>query len=36
MRRSGKIKPVVWRSQARFNAEGVRGLTNDKTGEPGK
>ncbi len=27
MRRSGKSKPVVWRWQARFMAEGVDGLT---------
>ena len=32
MRRSGKSKPVVWRWQARFMAEGVDGLTR----EPGK
>src|SRR3954447_26786641 len=31
MRRSGKSKPVVWRWQARFMAEGV-----DKTRKPGK
>ena len=31
MRRSGKSKPVVWRWQARFMAEGVEGLTRDKT-----
>jgi hypothetical protein len=31
MRRSGKAKPVVWRWQARFMAEGVAGLTRDKT-----
>ena len=31
MCRSGKSKPVVWRSQARFMAEGVEGLTRDKT-----
>ena len=31
MRRSGKAKPVVWRWQARFMAEGVEGLTRDKT-----
>ena len=30
MRRSGKSKPVVWRWQARFMAEGVEGLTRDK------
>ena len=29
MRRSGKSKPVVWRWQARFMAEGVEGLTRD-------
>src|SRR5450759_2662759 len=27
MRRSGKSKPVVWRWQPRFMAEGVEGLT---------
>jgi hypothetical protein len=31
MRRSGKAKPVMWRWQARFMAEGV-----DKTRKPGK
>jgi len=31
MRRSGKSKPAVWRWQARFMAEGVAGLTRDKT-----
>ena len=31
MRRSGKSKPVVWRWQARFMAEGVDGLLRDKT-----
>ena len=36
MRRSGKAKPVVWRWQARFMAEGVEGLTRDKTRKPGK
>jgi transposase len=36
MRRSGKSKPVVWRWQARFMAEGVDGLTRDKTRRPGK
>ena len=36
MRRSGKSKPVVWRWQARFIAEGVAGLTRDKTRKPGK
>jgi hypothetical protein len=36
MRRSGKGKPVVWRWQARFMAEGVAGLTRDKTRKPGK
>ena len=36
MRRSGKAKPVVWRWQARFGAEGVEGLTRDKTRKPGK
>src|SRR5258705_5209060 len=34
MRRSGKSKPVVWRWQARFMAEGVQGLTGDKTRKP--
>jgi len=36
MRRSGKAKPVVWRWQARFMAEGVDGLLRDKTRRPGK
>jgi hypothetical protein len=36
LRRSGKSKPVVWRWQARFMAEGVEGLTRDKTRKPGK
>jgi transposase len=36
IRRSGKSKPVVWRWQARFMAEGVEGLTRDKTRKPGK
>jgi hypothetical protein len=36
MRRSGKAKPVVWRWQARFMAEGVAGLTRDKMRKPGK
>jgi hypothetical protein len=36
MRRSSKSKPVVWRWQARFMAEGVEGLTRDKTRMPGK
>ena len=36
MRRSGKAKPVVWGWQARFMAEGVDGLTRDKTRKPGK
>src|SRR5258707_3040250 len=36
MRRSGKSKPVVWRWQARFMAEGVERLTRDKTRQPGK
>ena len=36
MRRCGKAKPVVWRWQARFMAEGVNGLTRDKTRKPGK
>jgi hypothetical protein len=35
MRRSGKAKPVVWRWQARFMAEGVAGLTRDKMRKPG-
>ena len=34
MRRSGKSKPVVWRWQARFMAEGVEGLMRDKTRKP--
>jgi hypothetical protein len=34
MRRSGKSKPVVWRWQARFMAEGIEGLTRDKTRKP--
>src|ERR1700759_1111315 len=29
-------KPVVWQWQARFMAEGVEGLTRDKTRKPGK
>src|SRR5260370_39796848 len=36
MRRSGKTKPVGGRWQARFMAEGVRGLTRDQTRQPGK
>jgi len=36
IRRSGKAKPVVWRWQERFMAEGVAGLTRDKTRKPGK
>src|SRR5438876_10392976 len=36
MRRSGKSKAVVWRWQARFMAEGLEGLTRDKTRKPGK
>ena len=36
MRRSGKSKPVVWRWQARFMAEGMAGLLRDKTRKPGK
>ena len=36
MRRSGKSKPVVWRWQARFMAEGIAGLVRDKTRKPGK
>ena len=35
-RRSGKAQPVVWRWQARSMAEGVEGLTCDKTRKPGK
>ena len=35
MRRSGKSKPVVWRWQAQFMAEGVDGLTRDRR-KPGK
>jgi hypothetical protein len=29
MRRSGKLKPVVWTWQARFMAEGIAGLTRE-------
>jgi transposase len=36
IRRAGKSKSVVWRWQARFMAEGVAGLTRDKTRKPGK
>ncbi len=36
MRRSGLSKPVVWRWQERFMAEGVDGLLRDKTRPPGK
>src|SRR5207237_8698376 len=36
MRRSGKSKPVVWRWQARFMAEGVAGLLRDKMRHPRK
>lgn len=36
MRRSGKSKPVVWRWQERYMAEGLAGLTRDKTRKPGK
>ena len=36
MRRSGKVRPVVWRWQARFMAEGVARLARDKTRKPGK
>jgi Winged helix-turn helix len=36
MRRSGKSKPVVWRWQPPFMAEGVEGLTRDKTRKPAK
>ena len=32
----GQIEPVVWKWQARFIAEGVDGLTRDKTRKPGK
>jgi transposase len=35
-RRSGLSKPVVWRWQERFMAEGVDGLLRDKTRKPGK
>jgi hypothetical protein len=35
MCRSGKLKPIVWRWQARFMTEGVDGLTRDKTRKPG-
>jgi hypothetical protein len=31
-----QAKPVVWRWQARFMAEGVAGLTRDKLRKPGK
>src|SRR6202047_3605777 len=33
---AGAGPPVVWRWQARFMAEGVEGLTRDKTRTPGK
>jgi transposase len=36
MRRTGKSKSAIWRWQARFMAEGVAGLTHDKTRKPGK
>ena len=36
MRRSGKSKPVVWRWQGRFMAQGVEGLTRDRTRNPDK
>jgi hypothetical protein len=36
MRRSGESKPVGWRWQARFMAQGVEKLTRDKTRKPGK
>src|ERR1043166_8520993 len=36
MRRSGKAKPVVWRWQARFMAEGVDGLPRGQTRKPGQ
>ena len=36
MRRSGKSKPVIWRWQAQFMAEGVDGLTRDKSRNPAK
>jgi transposase len=36
MRRSGKSKPVLWRWQARFMAEGAAALMRDKTRKPGK
>jgi transposase len=35
MRRTGKSKPCVWRWQERYIAEGVDGLTRDKT-RPGR
>jgi hypothetical protein len=35
-RNYARTKPVVWRWQARFMAEGVEGLTRDKTRTPGK
>src|SRR5260370_40816625 len=34
MRRSGKSKPVVWRWQARVQAEGVQRLTARQTRKP--
>jgi hypothetical protein len=36
MRRSGLLKPVVWRRQEHFMREGVDGLMCDKTRPPGK
>ena len=36
VRRCGKSKPMVWRWQERFMAEGVDGLLRDKTRKPGK
>jgi len=36
MRATGKSKPCVWRWQERFAAEGVDGLTRDKTRKPGR
>jgi transposase len=35
MRTTGKSKPCVWRWQERYAAEGVDGLTRDKTRPPG-
>jgi hypothetical protein len=36
VRRSGKVKPVVWRGQERFMKEGVGGSLRDKTRKPDK